>query len=130
MKRCGVLLMLALGGCASRTVQFHTLPPETPRQATTIGGRNPLTGARVENLSPASALDLQLEPTETGVVVVSAGRSIAANQGFAPGDIIRSVNGQAIHNVGDLNRTLTQADGHWDMIIDRGGRRLTLNVDG
>jgi len=106
------------------------LPPDTPRQATTIGGRNPLTGARVENLSPAAALDLQLEPTETGVVVVSAGRSIAANQGFTPGDIIRSVNGAAIHNVGDLNRALTQADGHWDMIIDRGGRRLTLNVDG
>jgi serine protease Do len=107
-----------------------TLPPDTPRQATTIGGHNPLTGARVENLSPAAALDLQLEPTETGVVVISAGRSIAANQGFAPGDIIRSINGAAIHNVGDLNRALTQADGHWDMIIDRGGRRLTLNVDG
>ena len=106
------------------------LPPDIPRQATTIGGRNPLTGARVENLSPAAALDLQLEPTETGVVVVTAGRSIAANQGFAPGDIVRSINGQAIHNVGDLNRALTQADGHWDMTIDRGGRRLTLNVDG
>ena len=89
----------------ARDVQVKlTLPPDTPRQATTIGGRNPLTGARVENLSPAAALDLQLEPTETGVVIVSAGRSIAANQGFVPGDIIRSVNGSAIHNVGDLNR--------------------------
>jgi serine protease Do len=106
------------------------LPPDTPRQATTIGGRNPLTGARVENLSPAAALDLQLDPTEAGVVVVSAGRSIAANQGFQPGDIIKSVNGAAIRNVGDLSRALTQADGHWDMIIDRGGRRLTLSVDG
>jgi serine protease Do len=106
------------------------LPPDTPRQATTIGGRNPLTGARVENLSPAAALDLQLEPTATGVVVVSPGRSIAANQGFQPGDIIRSVNGGAIRNVGDLNRALTQANGHWDMIIDRNGQRLTLSVDG
>ncbi len=106
------------------------LPPETPRQATTIGGRNPLTGARVENLSPAAALDLQLEPTATGVVVVSPGRSIAANQGFAQGDIVRSINGQAIRNVGDLNRALGQAGGHWDMIIERGGRRLTLSVDG
>jgi serine protease Do len=114
-----------------RDVQVKlALPPDTPRQATTIGGRNPLTGARVENLSPAAALDLQLEPTETGVVVVSAGRSIAANQGFQPGDIIKSVNGSAVHNVGDLNRALTQADGHWDMIIDRDGRRLTLSVDG
>jgi len=106
------------------------LPPETPRQATTIGGRNPLTGARVENLSPAAALDLQLAPTATGVVVISPGRSIAANQGFAPGDIVKSVNGAAIRNVGDLQRALVQAGGHWDMVIDRGGRRLTLSVDG
>ena len=107
-----------------------SLPPETPRQATTIGGRNPLTGARVENLSPAAALDLQLEPTATGVAVVAPGRSIAANQGFAAGDIIRSINGAAIHNVAELNRVLGQANGHWDMIIERGGRRLTLSVDG
>jgi serine protease Do len=106
------------------------LPPDTPRQATTIGGRNPLTGARVENLSPAAALDLQLEATATGVVVVAPGRSIAANQGFQAGDIVRSVNGDAIRNVGDLNRALTQANGHWDMIIDRNGQRLTLSVDG
>jgi len=107
-----------------------TLPPDTPRQITTVGGRNPLTGARVENLSPAAALDLQLEPTATGVAIVSPGRSIAANQGFRPGDIIRSVNGAAIRNVGDLNRALTQANGHWDMIIDRNGQRMTLSVDG
>ncbi|HWA89159.1 MAG TPA: Do family serine endopeptidase [Rhizomicrobium sp.] len=106
------------------------LPPDIPRQATTIGGRNPLTGARVENLSPAAALDLQLPPTATGVVVTSPGRSIAANQGFAQGDIVKSVNGQAIRNVGDLQRALVQAGGHWDMIIDRGGQRLTLSVDG
>ncbi len=74
---------------------------------------------------------LQLAPTATGVAdeTVSPGRSIAANQGFQPGDIIRSVNGAAIRNVGDLNRALTQANGHWDMIIDRNGQRMTLSVD-
>jgi serine protease Do len=106
------------------------LPPDTPRQATVIGGRNPLTGAKVENLSPAAALDLQLPPTASGVVVTQPGRSIAANQGFAAGDIIKSINGQAIRNVGDLQRALLQAGGHWDMIIDRAGQRLTLSVDG
>ena len=61
---------------------------------------------------------------------MSAGRSIAANQGFATGDIIRSINGAAIRDVSELQRALGQANGHWDMVIDRGGRRLTLNVDG
>jgi serine protease Do len=123
-------MKIASNGQARDVSVKLSLPPETPRQATTIGGRNPLTGARVENLSPAAALDLELDPTASGVVVVSPGRSIAANQGFAAGDIIKSVNGLAIRNVGDLNRALGQANGHWDMVIDRGGRRLTLNVDG
>ncbi|MBV8978771.1 MAG: Do family serine endopeptidase [Alphaproteobacteria bacterium] len=107
-----------------------SLPPETPRMVTTIGGRNPLTGARVENLSPAAALDLQLEPTASGVAVVNPGLSIAANQGFQAGDIVRSINGQPVHNVAELQRALVQANGHWDMIIERGSQRLTLNVDG
>ncbi|HVV65423.1 MAG TPA: Do family serine endopeptidase [Rhizomicrobium sp.] len=107
-----------------------SLPPDGPRQATTIGGRNPLTGARVENLSPAAALDLELQPTATGVAVIHPGRSIAANQGFQAGDIIRTVNGQTIRNVAELQRALVQAGGHWDLVIDRGGRLLTLSVDG
>ncbi|HEX4861942.1 MAG TPA: PDZ domain-containing protein, partial [Rhizomicrobium sp.] len=123
-------MKVATNGHDRDVVVKLSLPPETPRQATTIGGHNPLTGARVENLSPAAALDLQLEATSEGVAVVSPGRSIAANQGFEAGDIIRSINGAAIHNVGELNRALGQANGHWDMIIDRGGRRLTLSVDG
>jgi Do/DeqQ family serine protease len=123
-------MKVATNGKARDVTVKLELPPDTPRQATTIGGRNPLTGARVENLSPAAALDLQMEATATGVVVVTPGRSIAANQGFQPGDIIRTINGTAIHNVGDLNRVLGQANGHWDMVIDRNGARLTLNVDG
>jgi len=123
-------LKVSTDGHARDVAVKLTLPPDIPRQITTVGGRNPLTGARVENLSPAAALDLQLEPTATGVAIVSPGRSIAANQGFQPGDIIRSVNGAAIRNVGDLNRALTQANGHWDMIIDRNGQRMTLSVDG
>jgi len=107
-----------------------SLPPDAPRMLTTIGGRNPLTGARVENLSPAAALDLQIAPTASGVAVVNPGLSIAANQGFQAGDIIRSINGQAIRSVPELQRALVQAGGHWDMVIDRNGRRLTLSVDG
>jgi Do/DeqQ family serine protease len=123
-------MKVATNGHERDVVVKLALPPETPRQATTIGGHNPLTGARVENLSPAAALDLQLEATAEGVAIVSPGRSIAANQGFEAGDIVRSINGTAIHNVSELNRMLGQANGHWDMVIDRGGRRLTLSVDG
>ena len=107
------------------------LPPENPpREATTISGRNPLAGAKVENLSPATALDLQMDLLAKGVAIVSVNpQSYSRNVGFEPGDIIRSVNGAAINRVGDLARALNGAN-HWDLAFDRGGRRLTLSVDG
>jgi len=107
------------------------LPPENPpREATTISGRNPLAGAKVENLSPATALDLQMDLLAKGVAIVSVNPpSYSGNVGFRPGDIIRNVNGTAINRVGDLARALNGAN-HWDMAFDRGGRRLTLSVNG
>jgi serine protease Do len=107
------------------------LPPESPpREATTITGRNPLTGAKVENVSPATAIELQMDLMAKGVAIVSPGTNgFAARYGFQPGDIIRSINGTNIGRVGELVRTLNGAN-HWDMVIERGGRKLVLQVDG
>jgi serine protease Do len=109
-----------------------SLPPENPpRQLTTISGRNPLTGAKVENLSPAVAADLQLDFSARGVVIVStSGSTPSGSYGFQPGDIVRSINGAEIHSVGELERALASAGGHWDMVVDRGDQRLTLSVGG
>jgi len=119
-------------GAQVRDVEVKlTLPPENPpRQVTTIGGRNPMTGAKVENLSPAVATELDMDLMAKGVVVVSSGDSYAAQQGFQAGDIVRSVNGAAIHTVGDLVKALANAGGHWDMIVDRGGQQIRVNVEG
>jgi Do/DeqQ family serine protease len=109
-----------------------SLPPETPRRdAVTIGGRSPLTGARVENLSPAVAVDLQMNLFAKGVVVRAvAPNTLSAGYGFQPGDVIRSLNGQNVVNTGQLRKLLGGAGRHWDMVIERGGRRLTLTVNG
>ncbi len=107
------------------------LPPENPpRDATTIGGRNPLTGAEVENLSPATASDLQMDLMAKGVVVVSPGQSVAANQGFQAGDIVKSVNGADIRSVNQLRQALDAGaqQGGWALEVDRGGQRLTLSI--
>jgi len=108
------------------------LPPESPRRDTSnISGRNPLTGARVENLSPAVALDLQMNLFAKGVVIRAISQpSFAAQYGFQPGDIVRSVNGKPVNDVGALKRLLDGARGHWDLVIDRDGRKLALTVDG
>jgi serine protease Do len=105
------------------------LPPDAPREAATIGGRNPLSGAKVENLSPAAAIDLQMNVMSKGVAITQVQGGNAAQLGFRAGDIIQGVNGTAIKRVGDLTRALNAAN-HWDLVIDRGGHRLTLSVDG
>jgi len=67
-----VKMHVHLGKQASDVSVALALPPESPpRQLMTIGGRNPLTGARVENLSPATAVELQLPLMAKGVVIVS-----------------------------------------------------------
>ncbi len=107
------------------------LPPETPpRDTTTIGGRNPLTGAKVENLSPAVATDLQMDLMAKGVVVISPGNSYAARQGFQSGDIVKSVNGQPIKSVRQLKQALDAAaqQGGWNLVVDRDGQAMTLSV--
>jgi serine protease Do len=109
-----------------------TAPPETmPRAVATIGGRNPLTGAKVENLSPAAALDLNMDASATGVVIVSvAPGTPAAGYGFRPGDIVRGLNGSEINSVSDLTRGLAASQGHWTLVVDRGGNRMSLSVNG
>jgi len=124
--------MHVASGKAARDVTVTlALPPENPpREATTIGGRNPLTGARVINLSPAAATELQMDVMAKGVAIVSVNSSgIAANYGFQPGDIVRSINGSGVNRTADLVRLLNGAD-RWDMVIERGGRKLTLSVQG
>ena len=105
--------------------------PETPpRQVQTIAGRNPLTGAKVENLSPAVATELQMPLMAKGVVIMSVTDGTpSGGYGFQPGDIVRGVNGVEITGVGQLIQALNGANA-WSLVVDRGGQRLSLNVQG
>ncbi len=123
---------LRSGGQVREAAVKLDVPPQTmPRNATTIGGRNPLTGAKVENLSPASALDLRLDPGAAGVAIVSVTPGTpAGGYGFQPGDIVRAVNGEKVDTVGELIKLLQAANGRWDLVIDRGGQQMRLDVRG
>jgi len=120
-----------LGRNAADLAVTLALPPETPpRELQTVGGRNPLTGAKIENLSPAVANELQLPLLARGVVIVSVAEGTpSGGYGFQPGDVVRGVNGVEITRVGQLLGALTSANA-WSLVIDRGGQRLTLNVQG
>jgi Do/DeqQ family serine protease len=126
-----VRMHVASGKTARDVSVTLALPPESPpKEATIIAGRNPLTGARVQNLSPAAATELQMDVMAKGVAIVSVNpNGIAANYGFQPGDIVRSVNGAAITRVGDLVRLLNAVN-RWDLVVERDGRRMALSVAG
>jgi S1-C subfamily serine protease len=89
-----------------------------------------LTGARVKNHSPAVAADLQLSLETKGVVVVSTSEGTpSGSYGFQAGDIVRSVNGTEIRSVRELEAALQIANGRWDLVVNRGGQRMSLSVN-
>jgi S1-C subfamily serine protease len=90
-----------------------------------------MTGATVENLSPAIADDFNFDSNAKGVVVVSTASGTPADgYGFQHGDIVVEVNGTRINRVGDLTRALEAAQGRWSMVVNRDGRQMQLSVRG
>ncbi len=135
---------LAVGGTArldilrqgrSRRVTLSlSAPPEVPkREATVIRGTNPLQGALVANLSPALADELSMTQDLVGVVVMEVARgSIARRAGVRPKDIVRAVNGIEIGSVRRLRSAMGELEGapRWQLILERGGRTLSLVLGG
>jgi serine protease Do len=108
-------------------------PPETPpRQITPLGGRQPLAGATVANLSPALAVELDIEPLWQGVVVLEvAPATPAARLGVQPGDLVLRVNDRAIERVDALEDALRRNGRRgWRLAIRRGNRVLRITVGG
>ena len=117
-------------GARTETVRARLeAPPELPSLQRTLAGAHPLAGATVANISGDVLDRLGASPLEApeGVVVVSAGRSLAARAGFRAGDIVRQINGQSVRTVPDLEAALRSGQG-WRITISRGGRELTATI--
>ncbi|MEO6376501.1 MAG: Do family serine endopeptidase [Caulobacteraceae bacterium] len=114
------------GAARTVTVRVERPPAEPARDQRTLGGRQPLTGATVVNLSPAVAEELGVDAFLKGVLVTAPGQGIAAQAGFRRGDIIRQVNGRDIARVSDLVAATTGAS-NWTIVLERDGRQVTAN---
>jgi Do/DeqQ family serine protease len=105
--------------------------PEMPRDEITIHSRSPFSGAKIANLSPALADELQLDNADHGVVILDVDRgSYASNLGFQRGDVIVSVNGEGIERTHDLARITAKSSAAWRIVIRRGGRQITAVFNG
>jgi Do/DeqQ family serine protease len=122
--------LLRGGHEANVTVALQTAP-EMPRDEITIHTRSPFSGAKVANLSPALADELQLQNVDQGVVIldVDAG-SYASNLGFQRGDVIQEVNGVHIAKTRDLERVSKVPSRSWRINILRGGQKISAVFSG
>jgi Do/DeqQ family serine protease len=115
------------GAARDATVRI-ALPPDQGREEGVIAGQNPMQGARVANITPALADDMQMDLMAKGVVVLAVdGASQAARFGFQQGDVVRQINGERIAGVAELKRALTGVD-EWNIAIQRGDHVLQLAV--
>lgn len=105
-------------------------PPEIPlRDRTDIGGRFPVSGLRIINLSPRVADELGLSTELSGVMVEGVQRGSAAQRyGFRAGDILGEINGREMTRVADVVSLLQDPPSQWRFVINRQGRLLTLEV--
>ncbi len=105
--------------------------PETPREEIVIRNRSPFFGAKVANLSPALADELQVDSALEGVVVLDVDNgSYASNLGFQRGDVILLVNGEKVPRTADLDRLSKAASRSWRIEILRGGQRISATFNG
>ena len=124
-------LGLLRGGKETSAAVALQTAPEIPREEITIHTRSPFLGAKVANLSPALADELQLGNSSEGVVILDVDDgSIARNVGFQRGDVVQSVNGQAIEKTRDLERVTEKPSQVWRITIVRAGQQMTVTFGG
>jgi serine protease Do len=94
-----------------------------------VQGRNPLSGSKLVNLSPAVAAEVGFDESATGVLVVDVRRGTWASRiGLRPGDIILTINGRKIGLVDDIRAATSREHDRWQIEIRRGDKKLRVEV--
>lgn len=108
-------------------VEMMIAPEDPPRALTTLEGDSPLNGLTIAQINPGVIAEIGLPMSATGVIVFKVG-GFAARLGFQPGDILAAINGIAIQSVEDASGWEADNSRHWDIEIDRAGKRLSMRV--
>ena len=125
------LTLLRRGSKTNVTMRLVAAPETPAREAVTIGGRSPFTGATVLNLSPAVTEEFSIEAFREGVVVSDVPEgSLAARVGVQRGDVILAVNDTKIARTNDLKRATEERRNWWKLTIGRGGQIFTTVIAG
>jgi len=115
----------AKGAARTVIVRIEAPPAQPVADPRSIAGRNPLGGASIANLSPASAYQSGLDPFAAGVVVTKVDPGLAQSIGLQVGDVIRQINARPITSTADVAAVLQIAARQWSLVIQRGGHLIT-----
>jgi S1-C subfamily serine protease len=112
-------------------VRLEAAPEIPPRDKRLIGGSSALAGMTVLNLSPAVAEELSYPDTAKGVIVSDvASGSNAAGAGFQRGDVIASINDEAIKTTARLADLLSTPVPYIDLAVKRGSQMIRRRMPG
>jgi Do/DeqQ family serine protease len=113
------------------TVALVAAIEDPPRDTRDLQGRQPLSGAKVANLSPAVAEELGIDEEGSGVVVLDVAQNTPAAQfGFRRGDIFVGVNDDKVSSVKDLAAALARSPSGWRLSFQREGKVFNLAIQG
>ena len=106
--------------------------PETrARDVVTIGGRWPLSGITVGNLSPALAEELGIEAASEGTVITAVKPGSSADEiGLQKGDVIVSIDGEDVRSSRDVEALAKPRKYYWPLVVRRGSELLTSKIGG
>ncbi len=123
--------LLRDGKASTMKIALVSPPEDPPRDERDITGRNPFSGARIANMSPALAEELALADDDKGVVIVEVRRGSTANRlGLKAGDIIVSVNGVEMDTSQQLEIVTRDQFRRWRVSVKRNNRLLNMIVGG
>lgn len=108
----------------------NTNIPNSPAQSQTIPSEGLWLGMEIEQITPGGIRELNLPADQTGIIVDSAPvGSEAEKAGLKNGDIITSINGQAIVNMADYIRvTNNEKIETANLGIVRDGKQLFITI--
>jgi Do/DeqQ family serine protease len=124
--------VLRKGQKVKTTITLVAPAEDPPREARELGGRHPLTGCTIANLSPAVAQEVGVDDdTREGVVVLEVkGGTPAARLGVRRGDLVVAVNNEKVTSVNQLVTLLAVGGAGWRLSVERDGKVFNLAIQG
>jgi Do/DeqQ family serine protease len=113
-------------------IEVALLPAPKPGKddVRNLSGNHPFDGARVSNILPSVADELNLDETDGVVIVAVRSGGVASRLDFQPGDIIVQIGEDKITDVIMLDEITRKPQGRWSVTIKRGGRLMKLQMSG